>query len=131
MAKLSNGTSISFAGVATTATNCRITSSRNAVDLTALNDAITTAIGGRPTVTGSATIFANQSSALNLAHLFTEATPSGAGITVTITSVLTGLVYTGSAIITGFNPSWDNDAVMTAEVSWQYTSLVTTTRPTS
>lgn len=131
MAKLSNGTTISFATTATTATNCRITASKNAVDITALNDLLTSAVGGRPTVTGSATIFADQASALTLAQLFSEASPSGAGITVAITSALTGLVYTGSAIITGFNPSWDNDAVMTAEVSWQYTSTVTTTRPTA
>jgi len=131
MAKLSNGTTISFASTSTSATNCRITASKTAVDITALNAALTSAVGGRPTVTGSATIFCDQSSGLTLAQLFSEASPSGASIAVLITSALTGLVYSGDAIITGFNPTWDNDAVMTAEVSWQYTGQITTTRPTT
>lgn len=131
MAKLSNGTIITFSTVATTATNCRVSSSRSAVDLTALNDVLTTAIGGRATVTGSATIFCDQAPALTLAQLFTEGTPSGAAIGIVITSPVTGLVYSGNAFITGFNPTWDSDGVMTAEVSWQYTGQITTTRPTS
>jgi hypothetical protein len=68
---------------------------------------------------------------LTLAQKFSEATPGGAAIDVAITSPNTGLVYDGSAVITGFNPSWDNDAVMTAEVTWQYTGTLTVTRPTS
>jgi len=122
---------MSFGGTSTTGTNVRITSAKTAVDTTALESALTTAIGGRPTITGSATIFADQAASLSLAQIFSEATPSGAAIAVTITSPVTGLVYTGSAIITGYNPSWDNDAVMTAEVTWQYTSTVTATRPTT
>ena len=131
MAKLSNGTIITFSGVQTSATNCRITASKSAVDTTSLNALLTSAIGGRPTVTGSATIFCDQATGLTLAHMFSEASPSGAAITIVITSPLTGLNYDGDAVITGFNPTWDNDAVMTAEVSWQYSAEINVVRPTT
>lgn len=131
MAKLSNGTTIFFNAVQALATNCRITPSKSAVDTTPLNSLLTTAIGGRPTVTGSATIFCDQAPALTLAQMFSEASPSGAAINIIITSPITGLIYDGDAVITGFNPTWDNDAVMTAEVSWQYSGEINVTRPTT
>lgn len=130
-AKLTNGTTITFNAVEALATNCRITSAKNAVDTTQMNAATTSAIAGRPTVTGSATIFSSQSTALTLAHQFSEATPTGTAIGITITSPTTGLIYSGNAVITGFNPTWDNDAVMTAELTWQYTGTLNVTRPTS
>jgi hypothetical protein len=130
-AKLTNGTTIVFGTTEALATNCRITSAKNAVDVTQINAAVTSAIAGRPTVTGSATIFSSHSVGLTLAQQFSEAAPSGVPIDITITSPTTGLVYDGGAVITGFNPSWDNDAVMTAEVTWQYTGTLNVTRPTS
>jgi hypothetical protein len=130
-AKLTNGTTITFNAVEALATNCRITSAKNAVDITQMNAATTSAIAGRPTVTGSATIFSSHGTGLTLAHQFSEATPTGTAINITVTSPTTGLVYSGSAVITGFNPSWDNDAVMTAEVTWQYTGTLNVTRPTT
>jgi len=130
-AVISSGTSVTFAGNAVQTQSCRITSAKNALDSTQLNSLVTTAIAGRPTITGSATIFSSQTVGLTLAQQFSEASPSGSTIAIAITSPVTGLVYSGSAVITGFNPSWENDAIMVAEVTWQYTSTITVTRPTS
>jgi hypothetical protein len=131
MAKTSVGTSIVFVSTATLAQNVRITSNKTALDTTALSSLVTTAIGGRPTITGSATIFADQTIGLTLAQMFSEASPSGAPINITITSPITGIDYDGDAVITGFNPTWDTDAVMTAEVTWQYTGQIAATRTSS
>lgn len=128
MAKTSVGTNIVFVSTATLAQNVRITSNKTALDTTALNSLVTTAIGGRPTITGSATIFADQAIGLSLAQMFSEASPSGSPINITITSPITGYDYDGAAVITGFNPTWDTDAVMTAEVTWQYTGEINVTR---
>lgn len=130
-AVISSGTSITFAGNAVLTQSCRITSAKNALDSTQLNSLVTTSIAGRPTITGSATVFSSQAAGLTLAQQFSEASPSGSTIAIVITSPATGLVYSGTAVITGFNPSWENDAIMVAEVTWQYTSTVTVTRPTS
>jgi hypothetical protein len=130
-AAISSGTSVTFSGNAVQTQSCRITSSKNALDSTQLNSLVTTAIAGRPTITGSATIFSSQATGLTLAQQFSEASPSGSTIAIVINSPVTGLVYSGTAVITGFNPSWENDAIMVAEVTWQYTSTITVTRPTS
>lgn len=131
MAVISNGTTISFAGVATDATDIRISASSSAIDTTTINSVVTLAIQGRPTVTGSATIHMDNATALTLAQKFAGTTPATAAITVAIAAsgaAAGGVDFSGSAVITGFNPSWGNDQVQTAEVSWQYVSEITVGR---
>lgn len=131
MAVISNGTTISFAGTSVDATDISITASSTAVDATPLNGALSVAIQGRPTVTGSATIHMDNATALTLAQKFAGATPNTASITVAIAAsgaAAGGVDFSGTAIITGYNPSWSNDAVQTASVSWQYTGEITVGR---
>ncbi len=131
MAVISNGTTISFAGTAVDATDISITASSTAVDTTTLGAVLTTAIQGRPTVTGSATIHMDNARALDLAQKFAGATPTTSAITVVIAASgagAGGVDFSGSAIITGFNPSWSSDAVQSASVSWQYTGEITVAR---
>lgn len=131
MAVISNGTTISFAGTAVDATDISITASSTAVDATPLNGVLSVAIQGRPTVTGSATIHMDSATALTLAQKFAGATPNTASIAVAIAAsgaANGGVDFSGSAIITGYNPSWSNDAVQSASVSWQYTGEITVAR---
>ena len=132
MAVISNGTTISFGGGAPVdATDISITASSTAVDATPLNSALAVAIQGRPVVTGSATIHMDNAVALTLAQKFAGATPATSAISVSIVAsggVDGGVDFSGSAIITGYNPSWSNDAVQSASVSWQYTGQITVAR---
>lgn len=131
MAVISNGTTISFGGTAVDATDISITASSTAVDTTALNSATSTALQGRPTVTGSATIHIDNATSLTLAGKFTGATPSTSVMVVTINAsggTTGGIDFTGDAIITGFNPTYSNDTVQSAQVTWQYTGTITATR---
>lgn len=132
MATISNGTTISFGGgTAVDATDISITASSTAVDTTTLGATLTTAIQGRPTVTGSATIHMDNATALTLAQKFAGATPTTSSISVAIAATggaTGGVDFSGSAIITGYNPSWSNDAVQSASVSWQYTGEITVAR---
>ena len=131
MAVISNGTTISFGGTAVDATDISITASSTAVDATPLNSALAVAIQGRPTVTGSATIHMDNTTALTLAQKFAGATPVTSSMVVAIAAsgaAAGGVDFSGSAIITGYNPSWSNDAVQSASVSWQYTGEITVGR---
>lgn len=131
MAVISNGTTISFGGTAVDATDISITASSTAIDATPLNSALSVAIQGRPVVTGSATIHMDNATALTLAQKFAGANPSTSEIAVAIAATggaQGGVDFTGSAIITGYNPSWSNDAVQSASVSWQYTGQITVGR---
>lgn len=132
MAVISNGTTISFGGgAAVDATDISITASSTAVDATPLNGVLSVAIQGRPTVTGSATIHMDNAVALTLAQKFAGATPTTTSISVAIVAsggATGGVDFSGSAIITGYNPSWSNDAVQSASVSWQYTGEITVGR---
>lgn len=131
MAVISNGTTISFGGTAVDATDISITASSTAVDATPLNSATSIALQGRPTVTGSATIHTDSNTALTLAGKFSGATPATAVMSVTINAsggATGGIDFTGDAIITGFNPTYSNDTVQSAQVTWQYTGTITATR---
>lgn len=132
MAFISNGTSISIGGgAAVDATDISITASSTAVDATPLNSALSVAIQGRPVVTGSATLHMDNAVALTLAQKFAGATPTTSAVSVSIVAsggANGGVDFSGSAIITGFNPSWSNDAIQTATVSWQYTGEITVAR---
>lgn len=131
MAVISNGTTISIGGTVVDATDISITASSTAVDATPLNGVHSVAIQGRPTVTGSATIHMDNPTALALAGKFAGVTPDLAAVAIVINaagSTTGGVDFSGSAIITGFNPSWSNDAVQSATVSWQYTGQITVTR---
>lgn len=132
MAFISNGTSISIGGgAAVDATDISITASSTAVDATPLNSALSVAIQGRPVVTGSATLHMDNAVALSLAQKFAGATPTTSATSVSIVAsggANGGVDFSGSAIITGFNPSWSNDAIQTATVSWQYTGEITVAR---
>jgi hypothetical protein len=132
MAVISNGTSISFGGgAAVDATDISITASSTAIDATPLNSALSVAIQGRPVVTGSATIHMDNATALTLAQKFAGATPITTSLSVSIVAsggAQGGVDFSGSAIITGYNPSWSNDAVQSASVSWQYTGEITVGR---
>jgi hypothetical protein len=131
MAVISNGTTISFGGTAVDATDISITASSTAVDTTTLGAVLTSAIQGRPTVSGSATIHMDSATALSLAQKFAGTTPSTGVIAVAIAAsgaASGGVDFSGDAVITGYNPSWSNDAIQTASISWQYTSTVTVAR---
>jgi hypothetical protein len=131
MAFVSNGTSISFGGVVVDATDISITASSTAIDATPLNSALAIAIQGRPTVTGTATIHTDNATALSLAQKFAGSTPVVSAIAVAISAsggAGGGVDFSGQAIITGFNPSWSNDAVQSASVTWQYTSEISVSR---
>ena len=131
MAVISNGTTISIGGTPVDATDISITASSTAVDTTTLGSVLTTAIQGRPTVTGSATIHMDNATALTLAQKFASATPSTAAIAIAISAsgaAAGGVDFSGDAVVTGYNPSWSNDAIQTASISWQYTSTVTVAR---
>lgn len=131
MATISNGTTISFGGTAVDATDISISATSTAIDATALGYTYTTALQGRPTITGNATIHTDSATALALAGKFAGATPDTALLTVIINSAggaSGGVDFSGSAVITAFNPSWSNDAIQTAQVSWQYSSQITVSR---
>jgi hypothetical protein len=131
MAFVSNGTSISFGGVVVDATDISITASSTAIDATPLNSALAVAIQGRPTVTGTATIHTDNATALSLAQKFAGSAPVVSAITVAISAsggASGGVDFSGQAIITGFNPSWSNDAVQSASVTWQYTGEISVSR---
>ena len=131
MAFISNGTTISFGGAAVDATDISITASSTAVDATPLNSKVSVAIMGRPVVTGSATIHMDNATALTLAQKFAGATPDSSTIAIVINAAGAasgGVDFTGTAVITAFNPSWSNDAVQSASVSWQYTGEITVAR---
>jgi hypothetical protein len=63
-----------------------------------------------------------------LAQKFGGANPDGSSVQVVINGAggnTGGQDFSGAAIITGFNVTYSNDQVMTAEVSWQYTGQIT------
>lgn len=131
MAVISNGTTISFGGTVVNATDISITASSTAVDATPLNSALSVAIQGRPVVTGSATIHTDNETALSLAQKFAGTVPVTSSILLAIAAAgagTGGVDFSGYAIITGYNPSWSNDAVQSASVSWQYTGEITVAR---
>lgn len=131
MAVISNGTTISFGGTAVDATDISITASSTAIDATPLNSVHSVAIQGRPVVTGSATIHMDNTTALALAQKFAGAVPDSSTTAVVIAAAGAnngGVDFSGTAVITGYNPSWSNDAVQSASVSWQYTGQITVAR---
>lgn len=131
MAFIANGTSISIAGTPVDATDISISASSAVVDATALNSVLSTAIQGRPTVTGSATIHTDNATGLSLAQKFCGATPSTGVVTVVIFASGAGsggVDFSGNAIITGYSPTYTNDAVHSATVNWQYVGEITAAR---
>jgi hypothetical protein len=131
MAVIGNGSTISIAGSLVDATDISISASSTAVDATALNSALSVAIQGRPTVTGTATIHMDSATALTLANKFCGATPSTGVVVITINAsggASGGVDFTGDAIVTAYNPTYASDTVQSAQVSWQYTGQVTATR---
>ncbi len=136
MAFIANGTTLSFtigggSSVIVDATDISISASSAVVDATALNSVLSTAIQGRPTVTGSATIHTDNATGLTLAQKFCGATPSTAAVTVAIAASgagAGGVDFSGSAIITGYSPTYTNDAVHSATVTWQYVGEITAAR---
>ncbi len=131
MAFVSNGTTISFGGTIVDVTDISITATSAAVDATPLNSAYSVAIQGRPLVSGSATIHTDNATALELAGKYAGQTPDTAYVSVTINArgaANGGVDFTGSAVILSYNPSWSNDTVQTAQVSWQYTGEVSVAR---
>jgi len=131
MAFLSNGTTISLGGVLADATNIQINPAVTAIETTTLNSAFTTAIASRPTITGSCTIHCDIAPGTSLAQKFGGANPDGSAINVVINGAggpTGGQDFSGSAIITGYNVTYSNDQVMTADVSWQYTGQITITQ---
>jgi hypothetical protein len=131
MAFIANGTSISIAGTPVDATDISISASSAVVDATALNSVLSTAIQGRPTVTGSATIHTDNATGLTLANKFCGATPSTGAISVVIFASGAGsggVDFSGNAIITGYSPTYTNDTVHQATVTWQYVGEITAGR---
>jgi hypothetical protein len=131
MAFIANGTSISIGGTPVDATDISISASSPVVDATALNSVLSVAIQGRPTVTGSATIHTDNATGLTLAQKFCGATPSTAAISVAIFASGAGsggVDFSGNAIITGYTPTYSNDTVHQATVTWQYTGEITAAR---
>jgi hypothetical protein len=131
MAFIANGTSISIGGTPVDATDISISASSAVVDATALNSVLSTAIQGRPTVTGSATIHTDNATGLTLAQKFCGATPSTGAISVVIFASGAGsggVDFSGNAIITGYSPTYTNDAVHSATVTWQYVGEITAAR---
>jgi len=131
MAFIANGTTLSIAGTLVDATDISISATSAVVDATALNAVWSTAIQGRPVVTGTATIHTDNPTGLTLAQKFSGATPATGSVTVAIGASGAGsggVDFTGSAIITGYNPTYTNDAVHQATVSWQYTGEITASR---
>jgi hypothetical protein len=131
MAFIANGTTISIAGTSVDATDISISASSAVVDATALNSVLSTAIQGRPTVTGSATIHTDNGTGLTLAQKFCGATPSTGAIAVVISASGAGsggVDFSGNAIITGYSPTYTNDAVHSATVTWQYVGEITAGR---
>lgn len=131
MAFIANGTSISIAGTTVDATDISISASSPVVDATALNSVLSLAIQGRPTVTGSATIHTDNATGLTLAQKFCGATPATAAVSVAIFASGAGsggVDFSGTAIITGYTPTYNNDTVHQATVTWQYTGEITATR---
>lgn len=131
MALLSNGTTISFGGTSAAATNIQINPAVTAIETTTLNSAVTTAIASRPTITGSCTIHCDVAPGLSLAQKFGGTNPDGSSVQVVINGAggtTGGQDFSGAAIITGFNVTYSNDQVMTADVSWQYTGQITITQ---
>jgi hypothetical protein len=131
MAFIANGTSISIGGTLVDATDISISASSAVVDATALNSVLSTAIQGRPTVTGSATIHTDNATGLSLAQKFCGATPSTGAVSVAISASGAGsggVDFTGTAIITGYSPTYTNDTVHSATVTWQYVGEITAAR---
>jgi len=131
MAFIANGTSISIAGTPVDATDISISASSAVVDATALNSVLSTAIQGRPTVTGSATIHTDNATGLTLAQKFCGATPSTGAVSVAIFASGAGsggVDFSGNAIITGYSPTYTNDTVHSATVTWQYVGEITAVR---
>lgn len=131
MAFIANGTTISIAGTVVDATDISISATSAVVDATALNAVWSTALQGRPVVTGTATIHTDNATGLTLAQKFSGTTPNTAAVTVTIAASGAGsggVDFTGSAIITGYNPTYTNDAVHQASVTWQYVGEISASR---
>ncbi len=131
MAFISNGTTISFDQALTDASDISITATSAAVDATPLNSAYSVAIQGRPQVSGSATIHTDNPTALALAQKYAGVTPDTDYVSVVINArggANGGVDFSGNAVILSYNPSWTNDTVQSAQVSWQYTGQITVTR---
>lgn len=131
MAFIANGTTLSIGGVLVDATDISISATSAAVEATLLNSPFSAAIQGRPVVTGTATIHTDSATGLTLAQKFSGATPNTVAIAMTIEASGAGsggVDFTGNAIITGYNPTYANDAVHQATVSWQYVGQITAAR---
>lgn len=131
MAAIANGTTLSIAGTLVDATDISISATSAVVDATALNAVWSTAIQGRPVVTGTATIHTDNATGLTLAQKFSGTTPATGAVPVAIGAsgaAAGGVDFSGSAIITGYNPTYTNDAVHQATVSWQYVGEITASR---
>jgi hypothetical protein len=131
MAAIANGTSLSIGGVLVDATDISISATSAVVDATLLNSPFSAALQGRPVVTGTATIHTDNATGLTLAQKFSGANPNTNAISMNIAASgagAGGVDFEGSAIITGYNPTYTNDAVHQATVSWQYVGQITAAR---
>jgi hypothetical protein len=131
MAAIANGTTLSIAGTLVDVTDISISATSSAVEATLLNSPFSAALQGRPVVTGTATIHTDNATGLSLAQKFSGANPNTNAVTVEIAASgagTGGVDFTGSAIITGYNPTYTNDAVHQATVSWQYVGQITAAR---
>ena len=131
MAAIANGTTLSIAGTVVDATDISISATSAVVDATALNSVWSTAIQGRPVVTGTATIHTDNATGLTLAQKFSGATPNTDAVAVAIAASgagTGGVDFSGTAIITGYNTTYANDTVHQATVSWQYVGQITAAR---
>ena len=131
MAFIANGTSLSINSVVVDATDISISATSAVVDATALNSVFSTALQGRPVVTGTATIHTDSTTGLTLAQKFSGATPATGAVPVAVDAsggASGGVNFSGSAIITGYNTTYANDTVHQATVSWQYVSEITASR---
>lgn len=131
MASIANGTTLSINSVVVDATDISISATSAVVDATALNAVWSTAIQGRPVVTGTATIHTDSATGLSLAQKFSGVTPATGAVPLAIGAsggADGGVDFSGNAIITGYNPTYTNDAVHQATVSWQYVGQITAAR---
>ena len=131
MAAIANGTTLSIASTLVDVTDISISATSAAVEATLLNSPFSAALQGRPVVTGTATIHTDNATGMTLAQKFSGANPNTNAVTVEIAASgagTGGVDFTGSAIITGYNPTYTNDAVHQATVSWQYVGQITAAR---
>jgi len=131
MAAIANGTTLSIGGSVVDVTDISVSATSAVVEATLLNSPFSTAIQGRPVVTGTATIHTDNATGLTLAQKFSGTTPATGAVTVGIGAsggAAGGVDFSGSAIITGYNTTYANDTVHSATVSWQYVGEITASR---